>query len=166
MSPAGADHERGASGSTSQPLQCCLDALQDEVVPPSAVRDGDLVGAVWPPGSTLRRPQLGAAAQMAPVGAALDFHPPPGGAAQWCAAAAASLSDSTCMACMPSQAINRRTQRGARSPSPRFLLDHTQKDPPFRGAMLGARRSWHAGPPPRPPPPAGPSVGHLAERHQ
>lgn len=63
--------------------------LQDEVAPPSVVRDGDLVGAVWPPGSTLRRPQLGAAAQMAPAGSALDFRPAPGGAAQWCAAAGA-----------------------------------------------------------------------------
>ncbi len=66
--------------------------LQDVVVPPSAVRDTDLVGAVWPPGSTLRRPQLGAAAQMAPAGAALDFRPAPGGAAQWCAISSAILT--------------------------------------------------------------------------
>ena len=59
------------------------DPLQDEVVPPAVVRHGDLVGAVWPPGSTLRRPQLGVAAQMAPAGAALDFRTAPGGAAQW-----------------------------------------------------------------------------------
>ena len=58
-------------------------AVQDEITPPSAVRGSDLVGAVWPPGSTLRRPHLGAAVQMAPAGAVLDFWLAPGGAAQW-----------------------------------------------------------------------------------
>jgi hypothetical protein len=58
-------------------------AMQDEVIPPAAVRSSDLVGAVWPPGSTLRRPQLVAVVQMAPAGAVLDFRSAPGGAAQW-----------------------------------------------------------------------------------
>ena len=58
-------------------------AVQDEVIPPVAVRGSDLVGAVWPPGSTLRRPRLEAAVQMAPAGAALNFRLAPGGAAQW-----------------------------------------------------------------------------------
>ena len=60
-------------------------------MPPSVVRGSDLVSAVWPPGSTLRRPQLGAAAQMAPAGAALNFCLMPGGAAQWCAVASMSF---------------------------------------------------------------------------
>ena len=48
------------------------------------VRAADLVAAVWPPGSTLRRPQLQSEVLMGPAGAALDFTLHPSGTAYWC----------------------------------------------------------------------------------
>lgn len=57
---------------------------QGQVSPPAVVRAGDLVAAVWPPGSTLRRPSLRCQALMGPAGAALDFELRPSGAAHWC----------------------------------------------------------------------------------
>lgn len=66
------------------PYKLVYPYVQAEVSPPAVVRAADLVAAVWPPGSTLRRPQLRFEVLMGPAGAALDFSLHPSGTAYWC----------------------------------------------------------------------------------